>query len=80
MAEGMTNAQNVPATDTDFEDRPRSEEERVREKDRRQTPPDKQPPAPVEEPPTQPNNSIYETPTAPLRVMRAYSAQERRIF
>lgn len=81
-AEGMTNAQNIPETDTDFDDRARSEEERLRRKDEpRQVPPDKQPYiAPVNEPPTAENRTpVKENNDPPMVAMKA-AMFERRIF
>lgn len=79
-AEGMTNAQNIPATETDFDDRPRNEEERIRRKDNQQIqPPDKQPSPTVEEPPGQ-HNSINENPREPNRVMKERTSDKGRIF
>jgi hypothetical protein len=69
----LANIQNIPSTDTDFDERPRSEEERVREKDKIRTPPDaKQPTAPIQEP----ESPDAETP----RLMRSRTTSERRIF
>ena len=78
-AEGITNVQNIPG-DTDFDDRPRSEEDRIREKDNRQVPPDTTI-TPVSDPPYEKDKKpINENPNEPQRIMRARSIYERRIF
>jgi len=78
-AEGMTNVQNI-AGDTDFDDRPRSEEDRIREKDNRQVPPDTVV-TPVKDPPYENDKKpINENPNQPQRIMSSCSINERRIF
>lgn len=78
-AEGMTNVQNI-AGDTDFDDRPRSEEDRIREKDNRQVPPGTDV-TPINDPPYENDKKpINENPSEPQRIMRSFSDYERRIF
>ena len=78
-AEGMTNVQNI-AGDTDFDDRPRSEEDRIREKDNRQVPPGTVV-NPINDPPSEKDKKpINEYPSEPRRIMSSHSIYERRIF
>ncbi len=78
-AEGMSNVQNIPG-ETDFDDRPRSEEDRIREKDNRQVPPGA-PITPISDPPSEKDKKpINENPNEPQRIMRAKSVYDRRIF
>ena len=70
----MINVQNI-ATDTDFDDRARNEEERLRRKDDRQIPEE-----PENAPPVETN---YQLPTGDNSTPRKFSAMsnyERRIF
>ena len=78
-AEGMTNVQNIPG-DTDFEDRPRSEEDRIREKDNRQVPPGTNI-NPVNDPPYDKSKKpVNENLNELQRIMSARGVSERRIF
>jgi hypothetical protein len=75
----MTNVQNI-AGDTDFDDRPRSEEDRIREKDNRQVPTDTVV-TPINDPPYEKDKKpINENPNEPQRIMGSLSIYERRIF
>ena len=78
-SQSLINVQQIPG-DTDFDDRPRSEEDRVREKDK-QIPFEKQPNNSVNDLIDQKDQKIInERPFTPPRSMRAMSAYERRIF
>ncbi len=78
-AEGMSNVQNIPG-DTDFDDRPRSEEDRIREKDNRQMPPDTII-TPINDPPYEKDKKpVNEDSSEPQRIMSSRSNYERRIF
>ena len=78
-AEGMTNIQNIPG-DTDFDDRPHSEEDRIREKDNRQVPPDTTV-TPINDPPYEKGKKpVGENINEPQRIMMSRSVYERRIF
>lgn len=76
-SEGLTNMQNIPATETDF-DLDITEER----KDAPPVPPDQQPNvAPIKEPPaTERKSPINEVPRETPRIMRAAAAYENRIF
>lgn len=78
-AEGITNIQNIPG-DTDFDDRPRSEEDRIREKDNRKVPPETIV-TPVNDPPYEKDKKpVSENPNESQRIMMSRSVYERRIF
>ena len=78
-ATGMSNVQNIPG-ETDFDDRPRSEEDRIREKDNRQVPPDTSI-TPVNDPPFEKDKKpVGEISNEPQRIMMSRSVYERRIF
>lgn len=78
-AEGMSNVQNIPG-DTDFDDRPRSEEDRIREKDNRKIPPDTII-TPVNDPTYEKGKKpINENSGESQRIMNRRSNYERRIF
>jgi hypothetical protein len=77
--EGMSNVQNIPGN-TDFDDRPRSEEDRIREKDNRQVPPDTIT-TPINDPPYEKDKKpVNENPSEPQRIMRSQLNYDRRIF
>lgn len=74
--EGLTNVQNLPTTETDFD-------LDILDNDKTPpVPPDKQPSvAPIKEPPAStPKPPINEVPRESPRIMRAAAAYERRIF
>lgn len=74
-AEGMTNVQNIPTSNTDFD------LEVTREENKKpQVPADKQPYiAPVSEPPTS-KRSIKEDTTEPPHIMARAAMFDRRIY
>lgn len=78
-SQSIFNVQQIPG-DTDFDDRPRSDEDCVREKDK-QTPLDKQPNNSVNDPVSQKDQrTINEVPLTPRRSMSGMTVYERRIF
>lgn len=80
-AEAITNVQNIPG-DTDFEVPSQNEQDHLREKNNQQMPPDKRPfIVPVTDPPYEKDKKpMNESPREPLRIMKARSMHERRIF